>query len=202
MGVRDIDGLLKPQSMQFPKDPATENADVLDGMSLKAFAGQQHDAHMVSHMVQGMSPMLQANPMAAVNLQKHVLEHIRIKAEEQVEAELFTQYGADPGNIVSQMQKEGAIALRIATAMSELRALQSNLAGEDQQASDPLVELKKQEIQANAQTDQAKITLDQQKLQQDGQLDLARIQSQEKIAMLRVPPAFKGGQPNATQKGQ
>ena len=92
LNVRDIDGILLPQNNQMPKDPATENASVLNGMHLKAFAGQQHDAHIAMHLMMGLSPVLQANPMAAVQLQQHILEHIRIKAEEAVEAEIFVPF--------------------------------------------------------------------------------------------------------------
>jgi hypothetical protein len=74
---------------------------VLNMMPLKAFAGQQHDAHLAAHLMMGMSPMLQANPQAAMMLQQHMLEHIRLKAEEAVEAELFQQYGTDPDRMVS-----------------------------------------------------------------------------------------------------
>jgi hypothetical protein len=80
---------------------------VLNMMPLKAFAGQQHDAHLAAHLLMGMSPMLQANPQAAMMLQQHMLEHIRLKAEEAVEAELFQQYGTDPDRMVSVIQKEG-----------------------------------------------------------------------------------------------
>jgi hypothetical protein len=37
----------------------------------------------------GMSPLLGSMPNVAVNLQKHCFEHLRLKAEEWVEAELF-----------------------------------------------------------------------------------------------------------------
>ena len=50
-------------------------------MALKAFAGQQHDAHIMSHILMGLSPIVAAMPNVAVNLQKHVFEHIKLKAE-------------------------------------------------------------------------------------------------------------------------
>lgn len=195
LNVRDIDGILRPQNTQMPKDPATENADVLDGMDLKAFAGQQHDAHISSHLMQGLSPLVGGNPLAASNLQKHVLEHVRLKAEEDAEAELFKQYGADPGNRVSDIQREGMVAMLVAQYMQEVRTMQQQLAG-DGGGADPVVKLKEQEIQlraqemqSDAQVDQQKLKLDAQKLQQNEQIAQERLQTQEDIAKLRAEVA-------------
>jgi hypothetical protein len=192
LNVRDIDGILRPQNTQMPKDPATENADVLEGMELKAFAGQQHDAHIAAHLMMGLSPLIGQNPLSAITLQKHVLEHVRLKAQEDVEAELFRQYGADPKGMVSEIQREGMVALLVAQYMQQVRDLQNQLAG-DGGGEDPVVKLKEQEIQIraqqaenDAQMDQQKLQLDQQKLQQDEQIAQNRIQSQEDIAQLRA----------------
>ena len=189
LNVRDIDGILRPQSSQFPKDPATENADVLDSMELKAFAGQQHDAHIEAHLRMGISPLLQANPMSAAILQKHILQHVRIKAEEDVEVELFKAYGTDPDKMVSAIQKEGMIALKVAQGMADVKKMQDEIMGMGQPPADPIVELKKQELDMRAKADAAdaannekKIQLQQTKLQQDAQGDQARIASQDAIA--------------------
>ena len=190
LNVRDIDGILLPQNTQMPKDPASENSDVLNGMRLKVFAGQQHDAHIASHLMMGLSPILQSNAMAAMALQKHILDHVRLKAEETVEAELYQSYGTDPDNIISPIQKEGMVALKIALFMQEVRDMQNQLSGEQ---GDPLVELKKQELQQRAENDNKKIALDQQKLgldqqkiAQNAQAQQNRVKSQENIAQLRA----------------
>ena len=192
MNVRDIDGILKPQSNQMPKDPATENADVLDTVQLKAFAGQQHDAHIVSHLIMGLSPMIGTNPMAAMMLQKHILEHVRLKAEEAVEAELFMEYGTDPDRMVSAIQKEGMIAIKCTIFMQEVRKLQEQLQGGGG-GQDPVVMLKAQELELRAKRDQADaaakqkaLQIQEQKVMQTSADARARIQSQEDIAQLRA----------------
>lgn len=180
LNVRDIDGILLPQNTQMPRDPATENADVLNNMQLKAFAGQQHDAHIATHLMMGLSPILQGSPMAAMMLQRHILDHIRIKAEEDVEADLFKAYGTDPDRMVSPIQKEGMVALRIAQYMQDVRDMQNQLSGGG--GEDPIVALKQQELQQRAQADQAdnaidqqRLALDQQRLQQRNAIDQQRI---------------------------
>jgi hypothetical protein len=169
LNIRDIDGVLLPQNTNTPRDPASENSDVLNNMKLKAFAGQQHDAHIATHLMMGLSPILQANPMAAAELQKHILDHVRLKAEEDVEADLFKAYGTDPDRMVSLIQKEGMIAIKIAVFMQEVRDMQDNLSGANEEAPDPLIKLKETEIQQRGQNDQAKIALDQQRLGLDQQ---------------------------------
>ena len=169
LNIRDIDGVLLPQNTNTPRDPASENSDVLNNMKLKAFAGQQHDAHIATHLMMGLSPILQANPMAASELQKHILDHVRLKAEEDVEADLFKAYGTDPDRMVSLIQKEGMIAIKIAVFMQEVRDMQDNLSGAGEEGPDPLIKLKETEIQQRGQNDQAKIALDQQRLGLDQQ---------------------------------
>jgi hypothetical protein len=193
LNIRDIDGVLLPQNTNMPRDPASENCDVLNGMKLKAFAGQQHDAHIATHLMMGMSPILQANPMSAAELQKHVLEHIRLRAEEDMEVELFKQYGTDPDRMVSAIQKEGIVAINIAMGMKEVRELQEKLAGGE--GPDPLIQLKEKEIAQRAEADKARIgldqqrlSLDQQKAQQTNQINQQKLQLQQaKVSQPQQP---------------
>lgn len=197
MNVRDIDGILKTQTNQMPKDPASENIDAIDGKQLKAFAGQQHDSHIASHLIMGMSPLVQGNPLAAVELQKHVMEHVRLKAEEDAEAELFRQYGSDPDRMVSDMQREAMISLNVAQYLMDVRTMQSSLMNEGSGAGpDPIVALKEQELQMRAAKDQADIQVKQQglqneqmRIQENSQANDERIASQEKIAQGRFEVA-------------
>ena len=123
LGTRDIDMILKPDDTQTPqpKDPATENGEVLDGKSLKAFPGQEHDAHIMTHLMQSMSPIVMQNPLASVNLTKHIMEHIRLKSEEMTEAQLYQQFGENYKNSVSEIEKESKVAQMVVQNMQFLR---------------------------------------------------------------------------------
>jgi len=207
IGVRDIDTILNTQQVDKPKDPASENAQALDGSPLKAFAGQQHDAHILTHILFGMSPMMQGMPNVAVTLQKHIFDHIRLKAEEEVEAELFQQYGTDPDQLISSLQREAMIAIKVAQGFQEVKALQNQLMGPQ---TDPLVELKKQELGQSAQRDQAKLQMDQQRLgldqqkeQADVQFDTARLALQQQAAAQRnSQDAIRNAQQGAKNANQ
>ena len=194
MNVRDIDGILKVQTNQMPKDPASENIEVADGKELKAFAGQQHDAHIAAHLMMGLSPLIQANPMAASELQKHILQHIRLKAEEDTEAQLFADYGNDADKMVSDLQREAMVSIKVAEYMMEMKGTQGELSGEG--GEDPVIALKAQELQQKAAKDQADIAIkeqgvqvDQARIAQNAQGNEARIQSQQEIAQLRADVA-------------
>lgn len=189
LGTKDIDMLLKPDDTLHPrpKDPASENADAIDGKNLTAFAGQQHDAHIVCHLIQGMSPVIQINPLAGAILTKHILDHVRLKAEEQVEAQIFANYGPEGKGVVSDIQKEAQVAMFIAQGMAELRQMSQQMSGAN--APDPLIMLKEQELQQRAAADQLKaqqeaqkISLQAQDMQQDAALAQQKIQSSEMIA--------------------
>jgi hypothetical protein len=185
IGVRDIDSILPPQNADRPKDPMSENSDVLDGAKLKAFAGQHHDAHIMSHILLALSGTVQSNPLTLSAIQKHIFEHVRLKAEEAVEAEIFMQYGTDPDQMVSALQREGMVALKAAQFYQEAKDLQEQLSGEGAPPPpDPVVELKEkelgireQEAQSRAQNEQAKLALAQQKEQNDVQ------EAQQRIAL-------------------
>lgn len=199
IGVKDIDALLLPQDQDRPKDPSSENAESLDGVRLKAFAGQQHDAHILNHLLFTLSPMVQSLPATALTLMKHVLEHVRLKAEESVEAELFMQYGTDPQGVVSQLQREAMIALKEAQFYQEVRDLQKQLSeAEGSNKPDPLIALKEQELkltqqrdQTKAQEAQARLQLEAQKAQEQIRMEQARIDSQEDIADQRTAVAMQ-----------
>jgi hypothetical protein len=186
IGVKNIDALLPARSSDKPKDPAMENSDSLDGVALKAFAGQHHDAHLMSHILFGMAGVAQTNPATMAILQKHILDHVSVKADEAVEAELFKQYGVDPDRLVSPIQREGMVAMKIAMFQQELKALQEQLSGANQPPQDPLVELKDKELElqklrdaAKAKEAEQKLALDREKLQADAQMGQAQLSLQE-----------------------
>ncbi len=105
--------------------------------------------------------------------------------------------------MVSEIQKEGMIALKIVANLQEVRELQNQLMGDQ---TDPLVELKKQELQQNAQRDQqkaqeasARLQMEAMDKQKQDQIDLAKIQSNEKIANERIMAMLQKGAQNASQ---
>ena len=196
LGVRDIDSILNTPELAapMPKDPAQENVDAMDGIELKAFEGQDHDAHIRAHLTFMASGVVQAQPAVAIALQKHLMEHIKLFSKERA-AEIFMQQsgGREPSE-EDILQIEALIASIIADKVAEVRILSQQISGAAQQEGpDPLLALKERELAideqktlADIQNDQAKLQLEQQKLAERARQFSERIQSQEKQTTQRI----------------
>jgi len=196
LGVRDIDRILKrtPEPEAIPKDPAQENIDVLDQITLTAFEGQDHEAHIMAHMVFGSTPLVSQSPPMAVSLQKHIMEHVKIGARERAAVDLIQTGGGKAISEEQMIDMEATTAQYVAEGMSQLKALSGQLSG---QGPDPLVELKGKELelksqaeQNDAQVDQAKLGLEEKKVQQRSDQFQQRLQSQEKVTQARINSAM------------
>jgi hypothetical protein len=196
VGVKDVDSILKPveQGEPTPKDPALENSESLENMPLTVFQGQNHDAHIMAHLVFGSSPMVSQMPVVAMALQKHVMEHVSVKAKEQVASQMQQQLQGQPPNEQQAMEIEGMVAELVAQGMQEVKSLSAQISGGGE--PDPLIALKQQDLELRAQRDaaenqidQARLSLDQQKAQNTAQLGAERIQSQEDIVAARIQAA-------------
>ena len=190
LGVKDVDRLLKqvPQTEDKPLDPAQENINALDMAELKAFQGQDHQSHIMAHMVFGSTPMAMQMPPVAMSLQKHIMEHVKIQAEEQSMAMAQQQGVQDP------MQIEMLTAQMIAQGMQQVKQMSQQVSGE---GPDPLVQLKEKELELRAQAeqndtqlDQAKRGLEQQSLAQRNEQFNKRLQSQEEQTSARIQSAM------------
>ena len=180
LGVRDTDRIMKrvPDEEPTPKDPAQENIDLLDMVILKAFSGQDHQSHIMAHLVFGASPMIAGMPPMAMSLQKHCMEHIQIQAEEMAIMEMQKQGPMPPEQ--QSMAMEAIKAKFVAEGMQQLRQLSQQASG---QGPDPLVQLKEKELQLRAQSEQADAEVDKAKLQLDAQNQQMRAsQFQQKLS--------------------
>ena len=185
LGVDNIDSILKPQPISMPMDPATENqmaSSVAKGQGmLKAFPEQDHDAHIAVHLAYMNSKVAQMQPAVLLVLEKHIYEHIGLKAQVMVMQ--------NPQNAqLPPEQMQNLIAQTQAQLIAEFQ--QQN---PPQPQTDPLVAIKQQEVNLKAQElqqenqyDQQKLQLDTQKAQSNEQLQRDRLQSTEQIANARL----------------
>jgi len=196
LGVRDIDSVLKAPDMEEPqpKDPAQENVDALEEIELKAFEGQDHDAHIMAHLTFMASGMVQQLPNVIVALQKHVLEHVKLKAREQAAIQFVEQNQGQPATEDQMLQVEAMVAQIIAQELTAVRELsQQIMGGGQEEGPDPLIALKQQEIdikgqktQADIANDQSKLSLEEQKMQERSRQFDDRLESQEKQTEQRI----------------
>ena len=201
LGVPDVDRIMKsvPTEEPAPIDPAQENINSLDMLPLKAFEGQDHQAHITAHLIFGTSPIVGGMPPVAMTIQKHVMEHVQIAAREQA-AEGYLQQvqqsGGQPADDEQMLEIERLTARFIAEGLQKVKELSGELSGAG--APDPLIQLKEQEIQAKAQNDQADNQIDQAKLELDSQNQEMRseqfderIAAQERQTSARIQAAME-----------
>jgi hypothetical protein len=197
IGVKDVDSILKvvDQEEESPKDPAVENSESFENVTLKVFQGQNHQAHITAHLIFGASPMVGQLPSVAMSLQKHIMEHVSIQAKEQVASQMIQQLQGQAPTEEQALEIESMVAEAIAQGLQEVKAKSAEISGGGDQP-DPLIALKEQDLQLRAkqdaaenQMDQQRLALDQQKAQQNAQLGQQRIQSQEEIVSARIQAA-------------
>jgi hypothetical protein len=200
LGVRDTDRIMKRavEDEPSPKDPAQENIDAMDMLSLKAFEGQEHESHIMAHLIFGASPMVASMPGIAMALQKHVMEHVKVAAREQAAVQFIQQRQAAGGEAATEEEMlaiEGLTAQFVAQGMQMVQQMSAQVSG---QGPDPLVQLKEQELQIKAQAEQNDMQVDQAKLNMEaaGQRMRAdqfqqRLAAQERQTDARIQSAME-----------
>ena len=200
LGVKNANKLVPLKDDMKPRDPVSENMDVLKGKPVKAFAYQDHQAHIATHRAFMQDPMtaqmIGQNPMAnqmMSALQAHIADHYgymyRNLVEQQVGAPIPTFDDED-----KQIPEEIEVALSRLVAQASQQVLQQNQAAAaqqqaQQQAQDPIIQMQMQELQLKAQDLQRKTAKDQTDAQlkaQQQQIEMERIAAQKQQAQATI----------------
>jgi len=189
LDIKNIDAILPEPPQPQPIDPATENGNALKGKPVQAFPEQDHEAHVRAHIPFLANPASQSNPQGYLMLQSHVQEHVGLMARDQVttffqKTSEEAQMRGEPVPEVDPAAMEAAIAQQIGEILNELLPQLSPQAPED-----PLVEIRKKELendtaelQRKSMNDQMNFQVDSAKLEQAYQLAQERQKLQENIA--------------------
>jgi hypothetical protein len=199
LGIKDAQKLVPMAEDQKPQDPVTENQSILMQKPVKAFAYQNHEAHILVHMnamkdpkilqVLGQSPQA---PALQAAMQAHINEHLgfgyRVEIERQLGMNLPPQTDEAGEDIYMDPEVEARLAPLLAQAAQQLLQMNQSQAQQQQaaqQAQDPLVQMQQQELQLKAQEQQRKSAKDQTEAQlkaSQQQIERDRILSQQQIA--------------------
>ena len=192
IGVRDIDKILPPPQPPQPIDPAQENILAMTGKPFQAFKGQDHQAHITSHLNFMSTNIARNNPMILGALEKNIFEHISLMAQEQIEVE-FREEIAQTMQMQQVMQQlmaqgpqmqqspqfmqiqqqllgmqlsmESRKAKLIAEMTQEFMEEENKIMG--QLGNDPIAKLKARELDLKAMDDRRKETEGQEKINLD-----------------------------------
>ena len=189
LDIKNIDAILPEPPQPQPTDPATENGNALKGMPLQAFPEQDHEAHVRAHIPFLANPASQANPQGYLMLHAHVQDHIGMMARDQVttffqKSVETAQMEGQPVPQINPAAVEAAIAQQTGEILNELLPSLAPQAPED-----PLVEIRKKELendtaelQRKTMNDQMNFQVDSAKIQQAYDLAQQRQRLQEEIA--------------------
>ncbi len=212
LGVKDIDKLLKRPQVPTPKDPALEHIDALAGKPFQAFPGQDHRAHITSHLNFMATNMARNNPMIMASLEKNCFEHISLMAQEQIEVEFrqemqqimaMQQNPQAMQNPQMQMQLkmisekiEARKAQLIADMMEEFTKEEKKITS--QFDNDPIAKLRARELDLQAQENQRKkdegeerINLDKMRAMMNQQNQDEKLEQNEDLAKLRADTSIE-----------
>ena len=199
LGIKNASKLVPMQDDQKPRDPVSENMDVIKGKPLKAFAYQDHEAHIKTHQSFMQDPvtaqMIGQNPMAnqmMAALQSHIAEHFGYMYRNQIEQQVGAPIPTFDDDKQIPQDIEFALSRLVAQASQQL--LQKNQAEAaqqqaQQQAQDPIIQMQMQELQLKGQDLQRKAAKDQTDAQlKAAQLEIEkqRITSQERQAQAQI----------------
>jgi len=208
VGAKNINAILPPPQQPTPIDPALEEIAAMGMKPFQAFPGQDHKAHIDSHLNFMQSNMVQNSPAIMGALQKNILERISLMAQEQIQLEFqeelqqaqqmqqMLQQQPQNQQLVQQVtqltnkinsRKAVLISEMVKDYMSEEEKIISELGG------DPLLKLKSRELDIKARQnedrkafDDSRISLDTMKaMQNQSQFEDSQAQSEE-LADLRA----------------
>ena len=205
IGVKNIDGILPPPAPVQPMDPSMEHIMAMSGKPFQAFPGQDHRAHITSHLNFMSTNMVRNNPAVMAAIQKNILEHISLMAQEQIQLEfreqlmqiqMMQQQAPVNPQVAQQLQVltqqiESRKAVLIAEMTEDFMREEKKITS--QFDSDPLLKLKAREVDLKAmenerkkQSDQDKNDLARAKLMQAKDISEEKMDQNEKLAKLRA----------------
>ena len=155
LGIKNAEKLVPLEDDMKPKDPVSENMDILRCEPVKAFFYQDHDAHIQVHMAAAQDPMIQQlvgqNPKAPqimAAMSAHISEHVayayRQKIEQQLGMPLPPEDDKLPPEIETALSGMMAQAAQQVLMQNQAQAAQQQA---QQQMQDPMFQLQQQEMQ-------------------------------------------------------
>ena len=205
IGVKNVDAVLPPPAPNMPMDPSLEHINALAGKPFQAFPGQDHRAHITAHLNFMSTNMVRNNPAVMAAIQKNILEHISLMAQEQVQLEfreqmqqmlLLQQQAAMNPQAQQQLQQmtntiEARKAVLVAEMTEEFMKEEKKITS--QFDSDPLLKLKSREVDLRAMenerkkmNDKANQELNTAKLMQAREIAEDKMDQNEDLAKLRA----------------
>ena len=205
IGVKNIDLILPSPKQPMPMDPSLEHITAMASQPYQAFPGQDHKSHIEAHLNFMQLNMVKNNPATIMSIQKNILEHISIMAQEQVQIEFVQELQQLP-MLQQQMQMNPQAAQQIQSITIQIESRKAQLIAEmtkdyadeenklvGQFDSDPLLKLKSREVDLKAMENEQKrkeaeerLNLDKLKAMMNQTNQENKLEQTEELAKLRA----------------
>ena len=195
LGIKEADKIVKLEGDIEPTDPVTENMKILQQEGVKAFAYQDHEAHISVHMAMLQDPkikeMVRQSPFASV-IQKAMVEHITEHVAFAYRKGIEVQLGAPLPDPEKPLPEDVEFNLSSTVAKAAQKLLQQDQAEmaqkkAQQDAKDPLTQIQQRELALeeakfahSKEMDIAKLQMDTAAKQATVETERSRIASQER----------------------
>ena len=206
LGVKNIDSILVKPQPPAPLDPSLENIMALSGKPFQAFPGQDHRAHITSHLNFMATNIARNNPMVMAAMEKNIFEHISLMAQEQIELEFpqelqqLAMMAQNPQMQQAAQQLSQKIEARKAVLIAEM--MEEFLKEERQVTSgfgnDPIAKLRARELDLRAMDNERKkregqerINLDRMKAMMNQQEHEEKLDQNAKLAKMRADTSIE-----------
>ena len=192
LGVKNVNAILPPPTPPQPMDTILEHILAISGKPFQAYPGQDHKAHIDAHLSFMSISMVQNNPMAMMSLQKNILEHISLMAQEQIQLEYveelkelqMIQQQMAPMMQNPQMMQQNPQAMQMQQRVQQLTSIMearkavliaemtADYAKEENKITgsfggDPLMKLKSRELDLRAMDNERKKDYDDERINLD-----------------------------------
>lgn len=199
LGIKNAQKLvpLKDDDDMKPRDPVSENMDVLNGKPIKAFMYQDHQAHITVHMTAMQDPKLQQiigqNPNAQAMqaaMMAHINEHVAFEYRRQVEEQAGVPLPLPGAEITPEIEKQlSQLMAQASQQLLQKDQMEAQQQQNQQMAEDPMVKMQMAELEIK----KKEVDLKEKKLMIDAaekndriEIEQQRIAAQKEIAGLQV----------------
>jgi hypothetical protein len=201
LGIQDAEDIIKLPEDIKPADPVTENMMILKQEPIKAFAYQDHEAHIQTHMLAMQDPKIQQivgqSPFASAiqsAMMSHITEHValqyRVEIQKQLGVELPDPEAPLPEELELQVSRLASQAADKLFQKNQAEAAAEQAAA---QQADPLTQIQQRELMIKEKELAHKIEMDKLKAEVDAatkvenaRLQQARIDSEEQKEAARI----------------
>ena len=180
LNIKDADEIIKLPGDIDPMDPVTENMAILKQEPVKAFAYQDHEAHIQVHMAAMQDPKIQQivgqSPFAAAiqsAASAHITEHVAMQYRVDIQKQLGIEM-PDPNDKLPEDVEREVSRLAAAAADKLLRSNQAEAARQEMEKAeqDPLNQIQRAELELETR----RVALEEAKAQHQALVDKEKLE--------------------------